>query len=327
MLRYILKSVATWLGVIVIATNLAWFLAATFLDPRSNYIGRRPPMSAEQIDDILTPLNLSPNQPLLERWWSWITGVVLHWDWGTSPIGDSVNDQVGFRMWTSAQLMLLATILSVVIGVAIGVYTASRQYKVGDRVWQGISIVTLNLHVVVVSVAVVTAGRWINDTTGNRIFYVTGSKNSEVHGFFPVLVDIAQHLVLPSVALVIITYAGYHMLQRSLLLDNLGADYVRTARAKGLGRGKAIRRHALRTSLIPVATNVAFSIPGIFTGAVMTEKIFGWNGMGQYTIDTISKNDVNGAVAVAAFGAVATAIGAVLSDILVVILDPRVRVN
>jgi peptide/nickel transport system permease protein len=327
MLRYILKSVATWLGVIVIATNLAWFLAATFLDPRSNYVGRRPPMSAEQIDDILTPLNLSPNQPLLERWWSWITGVVFHWDWGSSPIGDSVNGQVGFRMWTSAQLMLLATILSVIIGVAVGVYTASRQYKVGDRVWQGISIVTLNLHVVVVSVAVVTVGRWINDTAGSRVFYVTGSKNSDVHGFFPVVVDVAQHLVLPTVVLVIISYASYHMLQRSLLLDNLGADYVRTARAKGLSRGTAIRRHALRTSLIPVATNVAFSIPGIFTGAVMTEKIFGWNGMGQYTVDTISKNDINGAVAVAAFGAVATAIGAVLSDILVVVLDPRVRVN
>lgn len=88
----------------------------------------------------------------------------------------------------------------------------------------------------------------------------------------------------------------------------------------------------MRTSLIPVATNVAFSIPGfsipgIFVGAIMTEKIFGWNGMGQYTIDTITRNDVNGAVAVAAFGAVATALGAVLSDILVVFLDPRVRVN
>jgi peptide/nickel transport system permease protein len=221
--------VATWLGVIVIATNLAWFLAATFLDPRSNYVGRRPPMTPEQIDDILTPLNLSPSQPLLERWWSWITGVVLHWDWGTSPIGDSVNEQVGYRMWTSAQLLLLATILSVVIGVAIGVYTASRQYKVGDRVWQGISIVTLNLHVVVVSVAVVTVGRWINDTSGNRIFYVTGSKNTDVHGFFPVLVDVAQHLILPTISLVIITYATYRILQRSLLLDNLGADYVRTA--------------------------------------------------------------------------------------------------
>lgn len=229
LLRYILKSVATWLGVIVIATNLAWFLAATFLDPRSNYVGRRPPMTPEQIDDILTPLNLSPSQPLLERWWSWITGVVLHWDWGTSPIGDSANEQVGYRMWTSAQLLLLATILSVVIGVAIGTYTASRQYKVGDRVWQGISIVTLNLHVVVVSVAVVTVGRWINDTSGNRIFYVTGSKNTDVHGFFPVLVDVAQHLILPTISLVIITYATYHMLQRSLLLDNLGADYVRTA--------------------------------------------------------------------------------------------------
>ncbi|MDN6813074.1 MAG: ABC transporter permease subunit, partial [Corynebacterium variabile] len=70
-----------------------------------------------------------------------------------------------------------------------------------------------------------------------------------------------------------------------------------------------------------------FSIPGIFGGAIMTEKIFGGNGRGQYTIDTITRNDVNGAVAVAAFGAVATALGAVLSDILVVILDPRVRVN
>ncbi|WP_041628652.1 ABC transporter permease [Corynebacterium glyciniphilum] len=327
MARYILKSAARWLAVIIIATNLAWFLAAVFLDPRSNFAGRRPPLSSEQIDNILVPLNLSPTQPLLERWWAWISGVVLHWDWGTSPIGDSVNDQVSYRMWTSAQLMIAATVLSVIIGVAIGLYTASRQYKTGDRIWQSISIVTINLHIVVVSVAVVAVGRLINDATGARIFYVTGAQSSGVTGFFPTLVDILQHLALPTVSLVIISYAGYHMLQRSLLLDNLNADYVRTARAKGLPRTTAIRKHALRTSLIPVATNVAFSIPGIFVGAVMTEKIFGWNGMGQYTVDTISNNDVNGAVAVAAFGAVVTAIGAVLSDALVVALDPRVRVS
>src|SRR5690606_4750564 len=113
----------------------------------------------------------------------------------------------------------------------------------------------------------------------------------------------------------------------SLLLDNIKSDYVRMARAKGLTKQQAIRKHALRTSLIPVTTQVAFSIPGIFTGAVLTESIFAWKGMGQYFIQTISQNDINGVVAVAAFGAVMTAIGAILADIAVVALDPRVRVS
>lgn len=327
MLKYILRKSASWLIVIFLATNLTYLIAATFLDPRSNYVGRRPPLSTEQIDRILAPLNLSPAQPLLQRWWHWFTGVILHWDWGTSPIGDSVNEQVSYRIWVSAELLLLATIVSVLLGVALGIYTASRQYKLGDRVFQGVSIIALNLHVVVVSVAVVFLGRLINDKTGKRIFYVTGSSNPDIHGFLPRITDVAQHLILPTIALVVISYAGYHMTQRSLLLDNLSADYVRTARAKGLTRQRAIRKHALRTSLIPIATSVAFSIPGIFTGAVMTEQIFGWNGMGQYFVQTISRNDVNGAVAVAAFGALMTGVSAILADILVVVLDPRVRVN
>ncbi|RAV33080.1 ABC transporter permease [Corynebacterium heidelbergense] len=327
MLRYVLRKSLSWLIVIFLATNLTYLIASTFLDPSSNYLGRRPPLSEEQIDRILTPLNLSTSTPLWERWWHWFTGILLHWDWGTSPVGDSVNSQVSYRIWVSAELLLLATIISIVLGVAIGVYTASRQYQLGDRVFQGISIVALNLHVVVVSIAVVFFGRMINDTTGKRIFYVTGSANPDVHGFFPHLVDLLQHLLLPTIALVVISYAGYHMTQRSLLLDNLGADYVRTARAKGLTRPQAIRKHALRTSVIPIATSVAFSIPGIFTGAVMTEQIFGWNGMGQYFVQTISKNDVHGAVAVGAFGALMTGLSAILADILIVILDPRVRVN
>ena len=102
---------------------------------------------------------------------------------------------------------------------------------------------------------------------------------------------------------------------------------MRTARAKGLTKQQAIRKHALRTSLIPVATQLAFNIPPVFTGAVLTETIFAWNGMGRYFIDTISKNDVHGVVAIAAFTAVLTAIGAILADIAVVVLDPRVRVS
>ena len=327
MFRYLIRKILSWSLIVFLATNLTYFLASFFLDPRANYFGRRPPLSPEQIDALLEPNNLSPNTPIIERWWTWLTGILTRWDWGDSPLGDSVNEQIAFRIWVSAQLTFVATFLSIVIGVAVGVYTASRQYKRADRVWQGISIITMNTHVVVASIAVVWLGIKINEWTGRRIFYVTGASSSNVQGTWNKLVDFGQHLILPTLALLIISYAGYHFMQRTLLLDNLNADYVRTARAKGLTKAQAVRKHALRTSLIPVATSVAFSVPGIFTGAVMTERIFAWNGMGQYFIQTISRNDVHGAVAVAAFGAAMTAISAILADLLVVALDPRVRVS
>ena len=107
----------------------------------------------------------------------------------------------------------------------------------------------------------------------------------------------------------------------------LGSRLRALRQAKGLTREQAVRRHALRTSLIPVATSVAFAIPALFTGAVITETIFAWQGMGQYLVQTIAKNDVHGAVAVAVFGAAMTAVGAILADVAVVALDPRVRLS
>lgn len=316
-----------WLLMIVVATNVTYFLAWSFLDPRSNYVGRKPPMTPEQIENLLRPRNLDTSVPLIERWWTWFSGIIMRWDWGVSPTGGSVNDQVAFRMWVSAELVLGATIIMTLLGIWIGVYTASRQYKLGDRIWQGVSIVTMNINIIVAGLAVVILAINFNNWVGARVFYVTGSSTEGVTGFFPVIIDALQHLVLPTIALVLIGYAQYHFLQRTLLLDNISADYVRTARAKGLTKQQAIRRHALRTSLIPVTTQVAFSIPAIFTGAILTETIFAWQGMGRYFLTTINGNDVHGVVAVAAFGAVLTAIGALLADIAVVVLDPRVRVS
>lgn len=327
MIKYLIRRIAGWLALIVLATNLTYFLAWGFLNPRSNYAERRPPLPPEVVDTTLGTYNLNDKVPLLERWWTWLTNIVTKWDWGSSPVGVSVNGEVAYRMWVSAQLVLGATILATVIGIGLGVYTASRQYKLADRAWQGISIFTMNIPAVVMGFIVVVIGIRFNQAVGGTVFYVTGAKSIGVEGFFPVLVDTLQHLVLPTISLIIIQYAATHFLQRSLLLDNINADYVRTARAKGLPKAKAVRKHALRTSLIPVATSVAFSIPAVFTGAVMTETIFGWEGMGRYFIQTISKNDIHGVVASAAFAAMLTAVGAILSDIVVAALDPRVRVS
>ncbi|MDO4911743.1 MAG: ABC transporter permease [Corynebacterium sp.] len=327
MLRYLIRKISMWTVMVFVATNATYFLACLFLDPRANFIGRKPPVPPEQITATLRPLNLDPEIPVLERWWTWLTNIVLHWDWGKSPTGVNVSEEFGFRMATSAQLLAGATVISIVVGVAWGVFAASRQYSRADKISQAIAIISLNIHTVVAAAFVILAAIWVNDQAGRRIFFVTGARSMDVQGFFPTLIDIIQHLILPSTALVMVSYAGYYVMQRMLLLDNINADYVRTARAKGLTREHAIRKHALRTSLIPVATSVAFSIPGIFTGAVLTEKIFAWHGMGEYFLQTLAKNDIHGTVAVAAFGAAMTGVGAILSDILVVYLDPRVKVR
>ena len=177
MTKYLVKKLGGWLAIIFIATNITFFLATAFLDPKSNYVGRRPPLPEDQIQRTLQPLNLSDNTPLFERWWTWLSNILFHWDWGESPLGESVNQQISFRIWVSAELLLLATVLSVIIGVAIGVYTASNQYKMGDRIWQGISIVTMNLHIVVASITTVAFGLWVNRITGSRIFMSPEHRN------------------------------------------------------------------------------------------------------------------------------------------------------
>ncbi|MDT7773084.1 MAG: glutathione transport system permease protein, partial [Pseudonocardiales bacterium] len=211
--------------------------------------------------------------------------------------------------------------------IALAVYTAARQYRFADRFNQSLSIITLNIPVPVAGLAVVLLAIAFNRSLGSTLLFVAGAQSPTVTGFWPLVLDRLRHLALPTIALTVINYAGYHLLQRSLLLDNINADYVRMARAKGLTRTEAIRRHGLRTSLIPVATSIAFTVPALFTGAVLTETIFAWEGMGRYFVTTISKNDVHGAVAVAAFGALMTAFGAILADLAVVALDPRVRVT
>lgn len=327
MARYVMRKAAGWLLMIVVATNATYFLASWFLDPRSNFKELRPVRSEAQIDQALAPYNLDPSVPVVHRWWDWCTAVFLRFDWGKSPTGVSVNGEIGYRSLVSAELVVIATVLSVVIGVALGVYTASRQYGWVDRVTQAVSIAVFNIPTSVAALAVVFVAIWLNQHAGMHFLYVAGENSPNVQGLLPTIGDRLLHLILPTLTLTLMGYVGYHLTQRSLLLDTLNADFVRTAQATGLTRTKAIRRHALRAALIPTAASVAFSVPAIFTGAVITETIFGWNGMGRYFIQTISKNDVHGAVATAAFAAALTAIGAILADIATVFLDPRVRVS
>ena len=312
---------------IFVATSLTFFMASAFMSPRSNYESKTPRPPQESIEKSLNDANLNDKTPIMERYGTWLNGIFSQWDWGKTPEGSSVNAEISSRIMNSVKLLALSTVLSVVIGVSLGVYTAQRQYQWQDRFWSGVASIFMVIPTVVLAILIVFFAIEINTASGARIFYVTGLSSYTGDNFLLALLDFLQHIFLPTVVLTIITSVGYHLGQRTYLLDEMHADYVRTARAKGLTRKQAIRKHALRASLIPTAVSVAFSIASVFTGAVMTEKIFAIHGMGEYFINCINSNNIYGAVAVAAFSGLCTLVGALLADLFAAALDPRIKLS
>ncbi|MDN5763732.1 MAG: ABC transporter permease [Microlunatus sp.] len=324
---YVARRLLNYAILLFVAISLSYLLAATQLNPRALYEVQNPPLDPVAIEASLREKNLSDNVPLLQRYWTWLTDIVLHWDWGQGPRGGDVNAEVSRRIWVSLRLITIGSLVGIVTGVVIGAWTATRQYKPSDRFFTASSLFLLSVPSFVIASVLQVWATDLNDATGIRFFEFVGETGAV--GSYPAawLVDRLQHLLLPTIVLILLNAAFFSRIQRNLMLDSLGADYVRTARAKGLRRAKAVMKHALRTSLIPTGTYFAFSVATLFTGATFMEIIFSFHGMGEYGVTTILGQDVNGAVAVAAFSGVCVLVGAVLADIMVAILDPRVRLG
>ncbi|MCW2888050.1 MAG: glutathione transport system permease protein [Streptosporangiaceae bacterium] len=320
MTGFLLRRLLNYAVLVTLAASLAYLLAAASLDPRANFEdrGQRPPEWV--IDAQLTELNLNDKIPLLDRYTIWASGV-LHGDLGRTWEGEPVGTEMERRAWVSLRLLLIGTVLGCLLGVLTGAYGAVRQHRLGDRVTTLGSFVILAVPVFVLAVVLQTGGQWFNDLTGTRLFEWTG-ETAPGGGAGSRL----QHLVLPTLTIVLAQVAVYSRYQRSMMLDVLSADYVRTALAKGLRRRTALRRHALRTALIPVTTYFAYNFGLLLLGATFTEKIFGWHGMGEWLIDSISRGDVNVVAAFDCFAAGLVLLAGLLSDVAQGALDPRVRV-
>lgn len=327
MLKFIAKRVTNYVIMLFVAISFTYFLASAFMHPRSNYEQRTPRPPAASIERSLNLANINDHTSVFTRYFTWLKDIFTHWNWGLTPTLDSVNGTLAPRIWASTELVTLATILSILLGVMLGIYTAERQYKWQDRVFGSLATFFLVIPTAVFALIVVFAAISVNGSLGFRLFYVTGLSSYGGSNFILKIADFGQHLFLPTVVLTILGMVTYHLTQRTYLLDEMHADYVRTARAKGLTKRQAIRKHALRASLIPTAVNVAFSIASVFTGAVITESIFAINGIGSYFITAINNNDINSSVAIAAFGGVCTLAGALLADIVSAWLDPRIKMS
>jgi peptide/nickel transport system permease protein len=299
-----------------------YLLASYTLDPLSHYLGGQKTIDMRSVHATLRQYNIDPDTSIWTRYWHWIKGIFLHGDFGRSfPGGETVTSEMGRRIGVSLRLLAVGSVLSVIVGVFVGVWSALRQYKPSDHVISVLSFLSLSTPVFLLAVLVKNEAIHVFPSLPNsNECPLTGSCS---------ITDRIAHLVLPTIVLVLgaAGAAFFARYQRSAMLDVLGSDFIRTAQAKGLSKRKAFYKHGLRTALIPMATFFAFQFGLLITGAIITERIFNWYGMGYWTIDTINNNDINGIAAITAFTAVMVLISGLLSDIFYAILDPRVRIG
>jgi peptide/nickel transport system permease protein len=325
--RFLLRRLLNYVVLVAMATTLGYFLAGNTLHPRSNYEGRNPPLSAASINRQLDDLNLNDHTPIVKRFGRWLGGVV-HGDFGKTVTGDSVTAEMGRRIGVSLRLLVIGSFLGGLLGVGVGVLGAVRQYHFTDHASAVLSFVILSTPVFLVAVLLKVAALNLNQVTGVQLLDYTGEYTPGLSGGWAhLLLDRVRHLILPTLSIVLGQIAFYSRYQRNAMLDVLGSDFLRTAQAKGLRRHHALIKHGLRTALIPMATFFAYNFGLLITGATFTEKIFGWHGMGEWFVDSVTTNDVNAVVTVTLFVAVLVLIAGMLSDLAYAALDPRVRIR
>jgi peptide/nickel transport system permease protein len=260
------------------------------------------------------------DDPLLVRYLKWLRAV-SRGDLGYSrTYGIPVRDLLVQRLRNTLLLAGTAFLLALAGGTAAGVYSALRQYSPADYGITVLSFVGLaipNFWQGILSILVFAV--WL------PLFPPGGMATPGVVSGWPALLDRLWHLVLPVSVLATSGAAAWARYVRSSLLEVIHQDYVRTARAKGLSEARVIGQHALRNALLPVITLVALAIPGVVNGAVLTETVFSWPGMGLLLYQAVLGHDFNVAMAVLLLLAVVTVAANLLADVAYALVDPRVR--
>jgi peptide/nickel transport system permease protein len=288
-----------------------------------------PRMTKAEIDALNAKYGL--DQPLYVQYFKWLTGI-LHGDLGTSfSDNQPVASDIFARVPATVELFVSALGLALVVAILFGVLSAVRQYSIVDYAittfsYLGISMPIFWFGFVLQDVFGVRLLPFFYNTLGFR-WPIFGRVVSDTTGLSPlqVLGSYAFHLVLPTIVLSLLFIAAWSRYLRSSMLDTVKQDYIRTARAKGVSPRTVFFQHALRNALIPFVTVVAIDFGGIFGGAVITETVFAWPGMGLLFFDSLNDRNYPVLLAMLLIAATSVILFNLIADVLYGIIDPRIR--
>ncbi|MBV8301962.1 MAG: ABC transporter permease, partial [Candidatus Dormibacteraeota bacterium] len=289
-------------------------------DPAALLVGKDS--TPQDIANITKELGL--NRPLWQQYLDYLQRVFLHFDLGTSykskvPVTTTILHAVPIDI----SLAVGAAIIWMALGIGVGVLAARRPRSFVDRAATVFVLTGLSMPTFILGLLLLYVFFYILTIHGIAIFPSSGNWTP----FTQNPLQWAHVLILPWITLALITAATYSRLSRSSLLDTLGEDYIRTARAKGLSERRVVYRHALRSALTPIVTQFGIDLATVLGGAIITETVFGLPGLGKAVVASIGNQDLpltQGIVLIAAFFVVAANI---VVDIFYAVLDPRVRLT
>lgn len=326
-LKRILLALFILLGVSIILYVLVRNMPLNAIESRyyETHGGQNETNMAE-LQRILARYNLDDKTFLgiIKGWWLWLVNF-FKGDFGISFVQNRpVNEIIWENMGISFSISLISLVLQMLIAIPLGIKCACNQYGKLDYAATiftmiGISFPTFFFGNLVIKFFAVDLG-WFpsNGINGNLLATATGWER---------FTDMLWHMVLPLFVLTVLSIGSLMRYTRTNTLEVLNADYIRTARAKGLSEHKVVYKHVFRNTMIPLVTLLASTLPGLFGGAMITETIFGIPGIGSIAYDLMKRGDVPFIMAYNMFIAVLTVIGILFADVMYAVVDPRVKLK
>jgi peptide/nickel transport system permease protein len=320
MLRFLIRRLLTGLLVIWLISIVVFLLFFVFppnvaVELLGKFGGKNPQLVAT----VTHQLGL--DQPIYEQYWHFLVRLV-HGDLGFSYYShQQVTYLIGQALPKTLSLAIGAAILWLVFGVLIGVLSATRPRTIWDRGATVFALTGISFPTFVLGNIFLLVLFFYPKQAGFTLFPPSGS-------YVPITQNVvmwAYGLILPWVTLALVTMATYVRLTRGQMLEVLGEDYIRTARSKGLRRSRVTYRHGLRAALVPVITQFGIDVGSLLGGVIVTEQVFGINGLGRLSVQSVVNQDEPVIIAVVLLAAVFVVIANIIVDLLYAVLDPRVR--
>lgn len=324
-IRRLLYSVVILFFVMFLIYVLMSNMPGGFIEQKARELASKPG-AGKSYSEWLADLNAQygMDKGVFVGYFVWLKNA-LRGNWGESWVW-TVPVTVEFHntVWYSFALGLISFIFEIVIAIPLGITAAKKQYSFTDYFTTVVSMICISMPTFFVATVLkyvfsVKLG-WF-DLTGMQ------SRNYMYLSDFGKFLDVAKHFVLPSITLIIISIGGLMRYTRTNMLEVLNSDYVRTARAKGVPEKRVINYHAFRNTLIPLVTTLGGSLPGLFSGALITETLFSIRGIGYASYYSMTQADIPFTMFYLAFISILTLLGNLISDILYAVVDPRVRLS
>lgn len=323
MLSYALRRLAVAIPILLVSTFLTYLAVAGSGDPLAELRERQPPVPEASLRAEERRLGL--DHDLLTRYWLWLTGL-LRGSFGPSVNATAdIGAELATRVGVTFRFVIVAILIAVLLAVLTGTIAAIRQGGAFDVVSSAAAFFFLSVPSFWLAILLKQGGILFNDTVGRRVVFTVGAESiPRPAPGWPWVLDVAGHLVLPTISLAILSYAAWSRFQRVAVIEVLDSDYVRLATAKGLSRGTVLRKYVLRNALIPLVTVVAMDFTAVLSGAIVSETVFQWRGMGDYLLTSIAARDVNAVMGWMLIAATAVVVFNLIADLLYGVLDPRI---